>query len=58
MVGLLAARRLPLVVASGGYSLVARGLLVVAASLIVELRLWVHGLQWLQHLPGLSSCGT
>ena len=51
---LVAACRLSLVVASGGYSLVAVfGPLSAVASLVIELGLWVQGLQWVW-----LSCGS
>ena len=41
----VAVRGLSLVAASGGYSVVVRGLLIAVASLVMEHGLWVHGLQ-------------
>ena len=51
---LVAACRLSLVVASGGYSLVAVfGPLFAVASLVIEHGLWAQGLQWVW-----LSCGS
>ena len=41
----VAACRLSLVAASGGYSVAVHGLLIAVASLVVEHGLWAHGLQ-------------